>query len=646
MNQDNKNKNHNANHNNYKIPGREIRKDLENIYEDDDGNLPDISRLEPRKKKGVLQFLTKLAVILLILAGIAWAGYYVFNKYAPNQLKKVIGEGGEVELTIEAQKEMSAGDQIKYLIKYKNHKKVDLKKISLNVRYPSGLIIESSNPEADKADDGSESLVKEDNWSLGTLARGASGEVEITGKLIGAQGTNANIWAVLYYEPENFASQFQTEASFSTTIESSPFDIVVEGTKQLATTDPVELNIKYENKSEKDEELKDVLLEVIYPQGFVVEETDPKTVEGSDNQWQIVSFKKGDKGELKIKGKFSANVTGGQDFTIKASIKNQDKYLSIAENIYSVAVVSGDLLTELKINGSKDDGMIDFGQTLNYSLTYENSGKDVLKNLTATVFFTPSAEFIEWTTLVDRYDGLLDEFEAGKSISWTEKEVPNLEELRPGDKGVIDFSVKISSNAGKLSGDLSLRTVASIKTQYVNKEEMNIENRSNAITTKINSNLALVAYGQYFDVSGSSIGSGPIPPKVGQTTYYAIVWQLDNSVHEVRDVVVSTILPEKVKWGGKKDISAGDISYDPSSRKVTWKINRMPVNLDLKYKVIFDVSIAPENTDVKKILALTGDNQLSAVDQTTGSKISQAQGAITTDLTSDPLAKDKGLVVE
>ena len=103
-------------------------------------------------------------------------------------------------------------------------------------------------------------------------------------------------------------------------------------------------------------------------------------------------------------------------------------------------------------------------------------------------------------------------------------------------------------------------------------------------------------------------------------------------------------LPASVSWVGKKDITAGDLEYQPESRSVVWTINRMPTTINLDYRISFEVSITPKTSDAGKILALTVDINLTGTDQVTSAKISQTAGSITTDLVKDSMAKGKGLV--
>lgn len=616
---------------------------LEHLYRD--GGSRDRNRLDHAARRGFLGVIGWGAVVLAVLVGVAWLGFFAFQRYAPDAVKRVVSDNGDVHLLLEAPEKVNVGDTVTYRIRYENQRKVGLKQTSVTVRYPSGFRLASAEPLPAAADEGTvQATSKEDTWNLGPLAAGGSGAITLTGQLLAPPGSNQNLWAVLYYEPENFSSQFQTEASITVTLADAPLKLEVTTPPQATATDTVELKVKYTQQGET--ELKGVALELVPPTSFTVQKSDPRPVSGSSTQWRIGDVAKEATGTVTITGSFAATASGRQEFTVRAFLIDEPDQPVVAETVAPMALLSGTLLTELKVNGNATDGVANFGDTLMFSLTYQNNGDEPLQDIVATVYLSSVSDFLEWTTLADRYDGTLDEFEAGRFITWTKDEVPNLGELGPGEKGVIDFSIRIVSNAGTLTGEQAVRSVATLAVATGDKPTDKVEVRSNAVTTQLNSNLTLRAAGRYFTDSGDSLGSGPIPPRVGETTHYVIDWRLTNSVHELRDVTISTTLPERVLWSGSRTVSVGGLSYDPKSRVVSWTVNRMPIGSEFTYQAQFEVSVAPAATDVGKVLALTGDIRLTGTDTVTGSPISATRGSLTTDLVDDPFAKGRGLVVE
>ncbi len=114
----------------------------------------------------------------------------------------------------------------------------------------------------------------------------------------------------------------------------------------------------------------------------------------------------------------------------------------------------------------------------------------------------------------------------------------------------------------------------------------------NPLIFAISSDLALQAQVRYFDEDGNQVGAGPLPPQVGQKTKYRVYWELNNTLHEVEDVLVSTELPDNVSWINAFEVSAGEVVFTSSSNALSWRLNRLP--LDVKRATLsFDIEVSP-----------------------------------------------------
>ena len=69
------------------------------------------------------------------------------------------------------------------------------------------------------------------------------------------------------------------------------------------------------------------------------------------------------------------------------------------------------------------------------------------------------------------------------------------------------------------------------------------------LTIKVNSKLGIDAKGYHEDTFLPN--SGPIPPKVAQTTTYTIYWYVTNPSNDVENARVEAILPSNVEWLNK-----------------------------------------------------------------------------------------------
>ena len=135
-----------------------------------------------------------------------------------------------------------------------------------------------------------------------------------------------------------------------------------------------------------------------------------------------------------------------------------------------------------------------------------------------------------------------------------------------------------------------------------------------------------------------------LPPAVNVDTTYRIIWTLANTLHEVNDIIVSADLPSNVAWVHKYDVSAGEIEYSASNNNVTWRLNRMPLDVTT-VTVGFDLKLTPLASQVDEVANLTKKITMTGTDSITAGKIIQTILPLNTGVKNDELAADKGLVI-
>ncbi len=141
------------------------------------------------------------------------------------------------------------------------------------------------------------------------------------------------------------------------------------------------------------------------------------------------------------------------------------------------------------------------------------------------------------------------------------------------------------------------------------------------------------------------LGSGPLPPTVGETTSYRIEWNIENSGHDLENVEVSTILPQDVVWTDQSQTAIGELTFNQTTRQVSWKISKLPTSVP-NPDAWFNVSISPSEQDVGTFVKLTNPTAFEAKDQVTEDNISDTKDILTTEIPLDSFAKGKGIVKE
>jgi hypothetical protein len=161
----------------------------------------------------------------------------------------------------------------------------------------------------------------------------------------------------------------------------------------------------------------------------------------------------------------------------------------------------------------------------------------------------------------------------------------------------------------------------------------------------VNSDFRASAHARYYTPEGETVGSGPLPPQVGQTTTYQIVWRVANSFHALESVRMTANLPPDVRWTGQAAAGIGTIAFDETTRIVTWNIEAMPKSVPGS-EATFGLAIVPEQDDVGAFFKLTNAIAVSATDTFTKDQLTHGIDILTTELPQDKEAAGKGVVVE
>ena len=613
-----------------------FQKGLSKIYRNKDGSLPDISHLEVKRKSRWKIILISFVGISILLTAITWLGFIVFNpNYKFNDKS--------IELNLTGQQSIASGDEVIYILEYKNIEKVALRNVEMILRYPDGFEFDSATPEPTNDFNSS--------WKIGDLTKGQKGKIEIKGRIIGEVGSLKTINITASFQPENFSSSFKEATSFSSQITSSILEIELDGPEQILTEKKTTYTIKYRNTSDQD--LENIQILVLYPQNFVFQESEPEPFSREEdarnlnNKWIVETLAKNQEGEIEITGGYlTDDEISEANFTVQIGFldSESEEFSLQQEQTLKTKLIGQNLTTNLIINGSSQDQPINFGQTLTYSIIYKNLGQQELDDVEITAFI--DSDVLDWDTLDDKNLGIVE----GKKIIWNKNQISELDLVRPIDEGSIDFSIQVKPADDIDLDETSLRVKSKVKVTLAKIGELEAEDleiESNEINSNINTDIQLKAEGRYFNDDNIPVGTGPLPPVVGQTTTFRIYWAIANSLHEVNDVTVSTVLPKGIEWADKYLVGAGAINYSIKDKVVTWSINRISPNKTFdEVDAWFDVSVTPTPQQVKKLLILTDQAVLAATDKVTESEISKIGKAVTSNLEDDPIGGGRGLVVD
>jgi hypothetical protein len=615
---------------------QEIDSNLTEIYSDPKGALINVKKMTVKRKQIFLIKILKPLFAIVLLALAAYFSYFYFFARGNDM--------NGLEFSIIAPEKIVAGEEFSYQVEYDNPTKFPLSNIRLELQYPENFIFSGSSLEPSSGNYG---------FNLPDLASGAKGTLTITGKIIAVKDSVNVISGRLNYIPANFSSEFKKESSAATTIGSIGFQVGLENSNTAFLGQNNEINLSFFEV--ENNQLGDFNITFTLPgdgtvglenasssaaTSTVAEQASTSPATSTDgvllvtgngtNSWLVSGLNAANANRKLNFNYLLKNQPSNTDLIIKLEKKLADGQTYVFwEKTITPEIVKSDLNLTLFLNGSKNNGAASFGDTLNYTLNYSNKGVNSFKD--AVIMAVVDGSFIDPSSFTAEKNGSI----VGGKVVWTKQEIPSLAEIKPGDEGEINFSVKLKNYQ---ESDFGKKLEVSAYSQYgVDNKTSAESNKSNVIVTRINSDLTLAEQVRYFNDDNSPVGSGPLPPKVGEKSSFKVYWTVKNNLHELSGTSVVLNLPAQVAWDNSVSAGVGNLYYDDSRRAVVWDIGRLPVSV-YQVDASFSISVTPTAADQDKILILSPGSVVTALDNETQATIVKKTSPKTTKLEDDDIA--------
>lgn len=613
--------------------------DLGDIYKDQKGTMRYNNKLE-RRGIGMPKLFFLIILFLGIIGLTVWLGYYVFREPQMSNFNK-----DELTFEIKGTESVNSGEDAFYVVDYQNKGDIDLINNEIQLTYPEGFRVKMVEPMPDD--------LKHNIWHIERIKSGENGQIKIQGSLIGGIGNENEIKANLRYNPINTNAFFSKEYNFKVKIKDIYLDIKLNVTPKFNLEKKERMVIKCINNSLN--EMERIRLIFQYPKGSLVFVNDEEN-KSNKNEYILDIEKLNGKEEKEIILDIVLNNKDAAKEKLKAQIGYIDadnKFILQREVEKDINILEDNLTSELIINGISNDGCINSGKKLNYSLRLKNMGNLSLLNVEPKVIIDDNNNLLDWQTLeFPEKEGLKadkSKLVENKEIIWKPDECSLLQEVKPSDEIELNFFITLKSgkeiDASKILEN-NISSWAEIKIGKIGDLNEDKVIKSNLVKLRLNALLDFRAEVRYFNEAGEPIGSGPLPPKLGEETNYKIFWKLNNSLSEVKDIKIIAKLSENVQWKEKVKVDSGELYLNQDTKEIIWSVPRLPGDLKKPMEAVFGVSIKPQSEDLGKNIILLDNIAISGADSYTGAKINSSNGFITTDLEQDEVGYGKGKVVE
>jgi hypothetical protein len=531
---------------------------------------------------------TNIFIIVLAL-GLILAGFWYYQRgfFSKDALKLEILGPSETELA----------DEVEYIVKYKNNGNIRLEQPKLIFEFPKNSVAEGEN-----------FLRKEIN--LDDIYPGEEKTISLKARLFGTEGEAKVAKAQISYNLKDLKAGYTSDTTFTTLIKAVPITFEFDLPSRAESDKELKFRLNY--FSNVDYPLSDLGIKINYPSGFDFSDSKPKALDKTE--WNVGLLNRADGGRIEVSGNLKGEIGESKLFQAELGMWQDGEFISLKKATRGIEIMKSSFYVVQEINNNPQY-IANSGDLLDYQITFKNIGDKVAQNLFLIVNFDGDAFDLD-SLKVD--SGRFEKDD--KRIIWDYTMISDLKNLLPTEEGQVEFWVKVKDD---LPPDMKNLTI---------KDTVSLDNFKEEFSTKVNSKVEVLQEGYFQDeIFGNS---GPVPPAVGQTTTYTVIWQVKNYNNDIKNVKVKAILPQWVRLTGEIFPKDAKFSFDSASREIVWDVGELMTAGSGASgpgpNVAFQVAFLPDSSQGGQAPEIVSEARLTAEDTWTETTLERSALAITT----------------
>lgn len=508
-----------------------------------------------------------LVVIFLIVAFVS-LGFFWWQ--STSYSKEVL------KLEILGPKDVSVGENIEYIVRFKNNGNVRLENPELIFEYPTGAIINS------------EKILLYDSEKLGgNIYPGQERTFKFSTRLLGEEGSIKIAKATLSFKPKDLNMRNEVYTEFLSTIKKVPISLDFNLPSKVTSVDKAfSFSINY--ASEVAYSLKDLSIFIDYPNDFEFLYSNPKALD--EKQWDINNLNQYESGKIELSGIKKSDAQSA--FTVKMGIWNNNEFIVLKEVTSWLKVVAPSLYVSQKVNNAYDY-VAKRGDSLHFEISFRNIGEEPLRDL----------------ILISKLDGSLFDLntvnapsakyaKGDNSLLFESKAFSKLEFLDVDEVGTVEFWVDLKKDITQNILSQSSQKIKNIVSVGQTREEF---------ITKIETDLLAK---QHVDTSNKFMqSSGPYPLQVNKTSKLTIVWEASNTFNDVGGATMRAIIPENGTFIKEESHESNGLTFNQETSELVWDIGSVSAGTGYTKepsRIAFQIIISPQIATPGGILLIPG----------------------------------------
>lgn len=534
---------------------------------------------------------------------------------------------GNIGISVVGPPHVAGGEPTQLQIVVTNKNKVPLQLAELVLTFPSGTR---------RSDDLSTDLPTL-RQPLGTIEPGGSRQGIISAVFSGNEGGRATVRADVEYRLSNSSAIFVASSDYEIVFSSSPLSVSVEGNSETISGQPIQLTFTV--SSNANNPVTDALLSLDYPFGFTYGSAAPTPARGST--WELGDFAPAQKKTIVIRGVLTGESGDARVFRATAGTRKASSRESIdaiiAESSYAMVISQPFLGLSVAVNkATGSNAIVSAGESVNVVVSWQNNLSTAVTD--AVIVARLSGLQIDGAE-VRSVDGF---YRSGDAAVLWDKSTTNgvLSQVAPGARGAVGFSFKMPSSEtlqGVLNPYLNISVNASGKRISETGVPENLQ--STAFQhVKLATDLQITGQGLYY---GNPFGStGPLPPKAGTETTYAVVFTVTNTTNRIENASLTATLPPYIRWVGIYSPPSETVTFNQNGSTITWRIGMIEPGTGLggvaPRQIAVAIGFTPSTSQIGQEPKLLEGIMLRGTDAATGGSITREADDVTTNILGDP----------
>lgn len=498
-------------------------------------------------------------------------------------------------VAVPQQQSVVSGDVVSVDLEIRNNGRQDMTDVTLQIPAAAGFFVSLTEPAMDA--DG--------RIPLGTIDGHDSATLRVQGIVLGQVGSAARFNGQLQYQLNGLGGVQEKIVSESIFISGSHLSVDVTMPESLALQKAFPFTIAVRNTSAASS-FSNVLVIMDLPPGWQTIESSLPLDPASGN-WTIDSIGSLQTVTIEGRAQLLEPINGYANLTVKLYAAPQGLPYLQDESLTAVSVFAPNVTARLRnVPVALRLGEVE-------EVTVEIANREQHPLLDARLHINVSPEIVDVGPYGEYqwHEGFLD--------------VP-VGEIGAGQTMPFTFRLYLRSNINPVQAfgaqEAGFRWLAEL---HYSREGELITVPFEERLIPFESDLSVSAVGRYASAEQETIGTGPWPPKRGETTTAWIFFQVRNQINPVADAVVTARLPQGVQATGRQSVTAGQALVITTDGRITWRVGNVP-----DYKSMFDgesisaaleIEIVPEHDEVDT-MQLLQNVALTGRDTVTGTQLS------------------------